>query len=619
MVPEDIERFTTDGEKTFYRFLQSCAKPDSQFITWYLPNIQDHEADFILYSNEIGLVIFEVKDWLLDQIIEADAHNFRFRINGKEEIRQNPFQQVKKYFNSIMDKIKDDGYLVSKEPFAHGNAKIPVSCGIVFTNINKYDYEQRGLDNIIETSKIFFWDDLHPQSPICSDPTGKCFHEFITRMFTPKFEFKITGKEFDHLKQLIFPIIRIELPDRHSPQKTYIDEIQRLKLLDHHQESIARHYDGGHRLIYGPSGSGKTLILVHRAALLMQYNPEIKRVLFLCYNVTLVNYVRRLLSDKHVTLGENGIDVLHFFQLCSRITGEQIPYEKEDSEFYDLVISEALEKVKSFPLKYDAILVDEGQDFSDDMLKIVVSLLNLKTNHLAIALDDNQNIYRRAQTWKELGIQARGRVHKLSWVYRNTREISRFAECVVNTASGLTPDDHAKGQGLLFPEIFEESHGPDPLIKLFPEYEEITAWMSDRIVKLNTEEGLPLSEIAIIYALKSSDHENGLNLPLLIEKVLDQKGLPRYWVSEDYRAKKSYDITTNSVSVSTIHSLKGFDYACVFVLGLDWMEPGRWTLDQIDRLAYVAITRARQQLFIPYCSETALIKRLIDCSRKPYN
>jgi superfamily I DNA/RNA helicase len=116
----------------------------------------------------------------------------------------------------------------------------------------------------------------------------------------------------------------------------------------------------------------------------------------------------------------------------------------------------------------------------------------------------------------------------------------------------------------------------------------------------------------VIYAMKTPENDSGMNLPLLIGKVLDKRGLLHNWISEDYRAKRSYDVTTDSVTISTIHSVKGFDYACVFLLGLDWLTPGRWTEEQISRLAYVAITRAREQLFIPYCSKNDLIARLIN-------
>jgi hypothetical protein len=36
MLPNDIQTFTTDGEGTFYRFLQTCAKPDNRYLAWYL-------------------------------------------------------------------------------------------------------------------------------------------------------------------------------------------------------------------------------------------------------------------------------------------------------------------------------------------------------------------------------------------------------------------------------------------------------------------------------------------------------------------------------------------------------------------------------------------------------
>jgi superfamily I DNA/RNA helicase len=173
------------------------------------------------------------------------------------------------------------------------------------------------------------------------------------------------------------------------------------------------------------------------------------------------------------------------------------------------------------PLKYDAILVDEGQDFSDDMLRIVVALLNPATNHMAIALDENQNIYQRRRSWKELGIQAQGRVHRVTWVYRNTQEIADFAAALAgNGSSGATESADALGhQGRLFPETFETPHGAPPDIRAFPDYGAISAWVADKIRNLSEEEGYPLSEMAVIYAMKTPENDPGMNLPLLIGKA----------------------------------------------------------------------------------------------------
>lgn len=609
MIPADIQTFTTDGEGVFYRFLQACAKPDDRYTAWYLPDILGREPDFILYAQDAGLIILEVKDWALDQIINADPQHFTLYIEGKEERRKNPLQQIRDYFGQVMDKIKADGQLVSRDAHSYGQVKVTVNSGIVFPNINKYEYEKKGLHRVIPSERIFFWDDLHPQSPICSDPAGLSFREALDRMLTVRPRYSITGKELNHLKQLIFPVVRIDLPDRDVHNKRR-EEPRRLKLLDHHQESIARQYDGGHRIIVGPSGSGKTLILVHRAAILKQYNPAIRNILFVCYNITLVNYIRRLLADKQVPLGQSGVEVCHFFELCAKITGEDVPYEKADSEYYEMIIQDTLEKLPACTLQYDAILIDEGQDFSDDMLKIVTAMLNPKTDHLAIALDDNQNIYRRRSSWKEVGINARGRVHRVSWIYRNTQEIADFAKAIIEDGKKTASDSPAQTE--LFPETFEATHGPLPEIRSFSDYDAIAAWVAGKIRILADDEGYPLSEIAVIYTMRSPEHDVAMHLPRLMIKALEGKGILHNWISEDYRAKRSYDVTTNSVTISTIHSVKGFDYACVLLLGLNWLDAGdRWTEEQIRKLAYVAVTRARERLFIPYRSKNGLIPRLI--------
>jgi len=608
MVPSEIEAFTTPGEGDFYRFLQSCARPDDAYMAWYQPDIKGQEPDFILYAKDAGLVIFEVKDWSLDQILSADPDQFKLLIGGREEVRKNPLRQAREYFRNLMDKIRRDGHLVSKDPKTYDQIKVPVNSAVVFTNINKFEYEEKGLNRVIPSDRIFFWDDLHPQSPFCSDPSGQKFREALDRMLEIKSRFTITGREFDWLRQVIFPEVRIALPDR-GAGKASIPAARRLELLDHHQESIARQLDGGHRIIAGPSGSGKTLILVHRAALLKKCNPDVRTILFVCYNITLVNYIRRLLVEKHVPLGAGGVEVCHFFQLCSRITGEEIPYEKEDSEFYSLVVQDALEKAPSCGLLYDAVLIDEGQDFSDDMLKVVTSLLNPKTNHMTVALDDNQDIYERQASWKAAGIHPHSRVHRISWIYRNTREIAEFAGKIVEDKKEQPQDASPK---VMFPENYEPWHGPRPETSKFPDYETIAGWVADRIQVLKEKDACPLSEIAIIYTMRSPQDDPAMNLPRLLGTILERKGLLYNWVSEDYRAKSSYDVTTDRVAVSTIHSLKGFDYTAVFVLGLDWLSPGgRWTEDQIRKIAYVAVTRAREQLFIPYCRENETFCRLL--------
>ena len=74
-----------------------------------------------------------------------------------------------------MDKINEDKRLLSTDPLHSGNSKIPIAEGVVFPNINKHEYIGKLLNQVIQATKVFFWDDLNPQSDICQDASGQCF------------------------------------------------------------------------------------------------------------------------------------------------------------------------------------------------------------------------------------------------------------------------------------------------------------------------------------------------------------------------------------------------------------------------------------------------------------
>jgi len=611
MFPQENKTFHTEGEKHFYTFLEKVAKPDTDYIAWYTPNINDNEPDFLLYVHNLGLIVFEVKDWALDQIQEINPKQFKLTLGARTEWKQNPYEQAKDYFGPIVEKIVQDGQLTSTHPDHYGKPKVPVSYGVVFPNISKYEYVEKGFNDVLGTEKIFFWDDLHPESDLCRDATGRCLREALEERFPPRFPCNLTARELSHLRYLIFPEIKIELPERATSQE-YVAQREKLRMLDHHQEAIARKYDGGHNIIIGPSGSGKTIILVHRAAFLRKYNPAMQNILFVCYNITLVNYIKRMLSDKKIPLGANGVEVMHFFELCAKLLNENIHYEREDQKYYETVIGLALDKVKNIDLQYDAILIDEGQDFSEDMFRIAAALLNRKTDSLTIALDEKQNIYHPKLSWRKLGIAAKGRVRRLNNVYRNTAEISRFAARFMNL-DGQPPEKEKTGEAGLFDNFFE-FHGPEPQLAHFPDMDSLASFVAERIKDLHEKDGYPFSEIAILYTIRFYNKEKDTTIPQLFTETLESKGIMSNWVSESYHAKKSYDITTNSVTISTIHSAKGLDYACVFLVGLDLLEPGeKWSEEAIHSLTYVGITRARYNLFIPYIEKTAYINALLSC------
>ncbi|MFZ4857855.1 MAG: DEAD/DEAH box helicase [Desulfuromonadaceae bacterium] len=612
IIPDDIDHYTTAGEEIFCRFLRTVAKPDDRYIVWYSPDINDSEPDFILYNPDVGLIVFEVKDWAIDQIIDVSPKKFRLLLGSKEQVKTNPHEQAKGYVHNLLGCIESDGRLVSRDSKTYGKSKIPISYGVVFPNINSFEYREKiPSDGIIPFAKIFFWDDIQDHSELC-DPSGKPFLDAIRERFEPKFPCHISHHELKLLRQLLYPTIRVNTIER-GPQDELKNHEYNVKLLDHHQETIARRFDGGHRLISGPSGCGKTLVLIHQAGFLKKYNPAVKRILFLCYNVTLVNYIRRLLAAQGLPLGPEGVEVLHFYELCERLTGDKVLHENQDRDYYKIVTEDAIAKELPESLCYDAILVDEGQDFSNEMLQVVMKFLNRKTNFLTIALDEGQNLYGQKRVWSNVGIHIKGRKRQLNVIYRNTKEIAEFANRF--RYGSKDPGEGTNQQHALFadPRI---SNGPCPVLEQFNDIDKVIDSVAKEIKSLVDSGTFPLSEIAVMYTMKKSGKEGGQSIPELLATALDRCGILNKWLSEDYRAKRSHDITANSVTITTIHSAKGLDFACVFLIGLDALEPGeRWAQEQIDSLAYVGITRARYQLEIPYVTKSALIERLLKTVR----
>lgn len=500
----------------------------------------------------------------------------------------------------MIEKIKQEASFISSDPQYKGKSIIPVSFGAVLININKYEFISNGFGQVIDPHKTFFNEDLSPYSPYCNDPSGDLFRKRLAEMFPPVFSFKFSNKKIDRLRKLIFPIVAIDLPSR-SGAEAYNQHKQMLAVLDHHQESVVRSLNGC-QLVLGPAGSGKTLILVHQAACLYAKRSADLRMLFVCYNMSLVHYIKRLLAAKRVPLGPCGIEVMQYNELCGKILNEIIAHEGEKSDYFDLITQMSLDALKTSSLRYDAIFVDEGQDFSSDMAKVIIGLLSPSYSLLSVASDERQRIYEVYCDWVNIH-SMQWQIQKLKHIYRNTHEISEFALKVIDepAVNELTTREIA-----FLPENFG-NHGPEPVSIVGSTGDEILGYVADEIASLRAKEGVPLSEIAVLYISRKSPYACNSILPEKICLLLESKGILVDWMSADFRAKKSFDITTDKVCISTVHSVKGLDFDTVFIIGLESLLEDRWDGDVKKRLVHIALTRARRRFyFAMLCSTKGL-------------
>ncbi|RZQ63389.1 3'-5' exonuclease [Amycolatopsis suaedae] len=85
------------------------------------------------------------------------------------------------------------------------------------------------------------------------------------------------------------------------------------------------------------------------------------------------------------------------------------------------------------PAIYRHVIIDEGQDFSPDMIRSLASIVSSKGS-VTFFGDYAQQIYGSRMSWKSLGLKiGGGKVVKFDRNYRNTRPIAHFAKFISET------------------------------------------------------------------------------------------------------------------------------------------------------------------------------------------
>ena len=259
---------------------------------------------------------------------------------------------------------------------------------------------------------------------------------------------------------------------------------------------------------------------------------------------------------------------------------------------------------------YTHVIADEFQDFSNPELRFLRALVAEGRNDLFLTGDPFQRIYNgRRINFSSAGINVRGkRSRKLKVNYRTTEEIKRMAVSVIKDVKYDDLDggeENNKGYISLV-------HGERPEYHIYRESGEEVAAVREFIDEC-VEGGIELRDICVAAPTRQ-----------LYKVILDE--LHR----NNYKYKEYKNRTTSGsedgISFCTFHSLKGREYKIVILAGvterslpsrkhsglpfsnMDAAETKEY-LASIRSLLYVAITRARQLVFITGCgSATGLLE-----------
>jgi len=558
--------------------------------------------DIVIASRTKGIMIIEVKDWKINlpkyktDVTPSKKGKPTWRIyidNGKRD--KNPITKTIGYKLRMMDGIPE----ISQEIFDDRRKYNLLKCGVYFHNVQKTIEAKKfvGFPKYLNSMEcIVFGRD------VLSDKVN--IDQFIPLI-------KSGNKIHSNLDWLSKFQNWISPPLHSLEGQNMISE----RDLDEKQRRYVISMPNVIQKLFGVAGSGKTKIIAIRAASL----AVTKKVLVICWNITLKNLLSELIDSAKYSYDPNNIDIFYFQDFCRSYREERdmpfpqsTTYVGEEIEVLgdrekDEIIKDKLAN-KSDENNYDAILIDEGQDFKSDWFKLLKCFLK-KNGEMLITFDDKQNIYKRDKP-KIAGVGA-GRPTVLKKSYRLLNEHIQLAN---------------KFSKQFLPNFIKDEENPD--IELTKQYslpfkpEPLSQWenpeniiearnkICEKLNYLDKEKKIDFSDTVILVP----QHRDGIDIKEHIlrhfsnrikisdifsnDMVRRQQSKKLFTVSDKIWDKKTKSyIEERKLKMSTIQSFKGWARRNVIIF-----IPSE-TNEYLDYRFYAALTRVQEKLFIINLSE----------------
>ena len=224
------------------------------------------------------------------------------------------------------------------------------------------------------------------------------------------------------------------------------------------------------------------------------------------------------------------------------------------------------------PPQYDAILIDEAQDFAPSWIAVVNKLLKPGGN-LFMVDDPTQSIFRYF-TWRQRGVEVVGRTKYLKQPYRNTLEIYLAAQAIIKDDPQLINQLASEGEEFLSQDDLKAMRsGERPLLITAREPGSDVSFVESQVQRLKAKQGIEYENMCVI-------------LPNGREAARFEKALSKY-----------------RVKVITSNRVKGLTFDVVFLCGLEhfFREGSAEDLSYIShqkRIVYTSMGRAKQLLYL---------------------
>lgn len=550
---------TSDGEKKLFRVLE---KLDDKYVILHSLGLAEHldkvfgEIDFVIVCEE-GILCLEVKGGFVTR--ENGVWYFIDRYGRENKKPQGPFDQAIRSMYSLRNHMKK-----------HFGAGAPVvkcqyACGVVFPDIPftlkgpdiipEIIFDSRRTPEDIETyihSVFAYWKNKMKEKHGFAGNT-------LSRAEVERVAAFLRG-DFGFIPSLGYII---EQTDRNL-----------LSLTREQAERLSMAAENPRILLKGAAGTGKTLLSIEYARRCVLKG---KRVLFLCFNRNLRNYLRMQLKNQDITDGNSlQIETLHSY-LTKCLKGKECLPSQDGMTleyYYQFILPAAFADMASrgeYEAEHDVLVIDEGQDLLRLEYIMCMDIFvkgGLKEGNWHICYDPNQNIYNPEfeEGLKEIS-QYSPVLLQLDTNCRNTFQIGVYN----SLATGIPPAKYLKVRG------------EDVIRQGYADHDEERVLVRDTVRKLISQ-GVKPGKICLLskYRFENSclHGENIFEGICSFQNITDLN--PAHMVEE-------------SIKFCTIQGFKGLEAPVVVLLDVDSFAD-----EKSRQLNYTAISRATSVLIIFY-------------------
>lgn len=547
---EQLKAFPSRAEARFY---ESCRdRLPVEIVVIYSANwiyrdsrgrLNEGEADFTVLSPQRGVLAVEVKGGGVSFDAATGAWHSVDR-NGKQNAIKDPFRQASKERHALRDQIT--GHALWRQ---WTGARLTIGHAVMLPDIGDPTPllgpdRQRELVGVnADIQNIAQW------------------YDRVMRFWGQANEDALGAKGVRLIEDILCKSIEVRPVLRAAVDDT---EQQRVRLTAN-QAKVFRVIGGRRRaVVSGGAGTGKTVLAVEKAKALANAGLS---VLLLCYNRPLADSLAIGLKDEPLIRAQS------YHQLCdqrirqAQQEGQDILKEAVeaypgtgDQHRFDVQMPYALAlSADVLKERFDALVVDEAQDFSDEYwLGVEMLLRDQENSHLYIFIDENQALYPRKA---KLPVE-----DEPFYLTNNCRNTVSIHEAGYSFYQGVPIDP---------PELL----GQDVIWTGLDKVETQADAVAKRVHQWVHVEGLKPEEVAVLVAKRPK----GFLYELLMQRA---EAAGAEWAFEAHGKAKC-------VLVDTVARFKGLEaHAVVLWVGDEVVDEAHW------ETLYVGTTRAKSLLNI---------------------